>query len=751
MWFKWFPWRYVIKRAARAHGFLDPFLLLTRFSLFAQPSEVLAPLELLRSAVVLHARGLINSQAIQHNLDWVWPYWIVCQFDPHNAAFVPRAFSLTHINLTHRNWTAVGLPDCEELPIVDPRGLLTPFWDSWSITSWIITDDGQELLPAREKQAEQRLQLQGALSVTTKLVKDRLSLQSKAEVIKEDTMHLCRLEVTGLCDKAGWLIVSLRPYNPEGVSFIHNIRHLDDKIGWLVNGKNQVYFDRIPERRAFSMYTNGDVYRKLFSNEKLETVTCKVGMASAAFLFRLEPNVPRGISVRIPLKSEKAVAATERSFSSWENELEGICQLKVPHERIQFLYDSAIRTILIHSAKELFAGPYTYRRFWFRDAAFIVHAMLCLGMVDRSEKIISRFPKRQTVQGYFLSQEGEWDSNGEALWIIRRFYELTARKPTEQWKKIISRAGRWIQRKRLSPQLNTAHAGLLASGFSAEHLGPNDYYYWDNFWGVAGLKAAAYLMRLYQDEKAAQNFETEAKSFLSSINLSLEKVATRLGDSVIPASPYRRMDSGAIGSLAGGYPLQILNSQDHRLLKTVEYLMKECLVDGGFFHDLSHSGINPYLTLHIAQVLLRAGDMRFWDLAESLARLASPTGQWPEAIHPKTKGGCMGDGQHVWAAAEWIVMLRNCFVREEGDHLILCSGIPPRWFWQKAEFSLGPTLTSWGKIAVTVKSDEEKIKVSWNTQWHKEPPSLIIHLSGFSWRVPEQGQTFVELSREEKQ
>ena len=24
-----------------------------------------------------------------------------------------------------------------------------------------------------------------------------------------------------------------------------------------------------------------------------------------------------------------------------------------------------------------------------------------------------------------------------------------------------------------------------------EHLGPNDYYYWDDFWGVAGLQAAA--------------------------------------------------------------------------------------------------------------------------------------------------------------------------------------------------------------------------------------------------------------------
>ena len=86
------------------------------------PSQVLAPTELIRAGIMLMARGLINSQAIQHNLDWVWPYWVEQQFDPRNPAFIPRAFSMTHINITHRNWTAVGLPGRLEMPLVDPRG-----------------------------------------------------------------------------------------------------------------------------------------------------------------------------------------------------------------------------------------------------------------------------------------------------------------------------------------------------------------------------------------------------------------------------------------------------------------------------------------------------------------------------------------------------------------------------------------------------------------------------------------------------
>ena len=78
----WLPWKYIIRVAARSHGFLDPITLLAQLSKFSQPSEVAEPIELLRAGVIFHARGLINSRVVQHNLDWVWPYWIEKQFDP---------------------------------------------------------------------------------------------------------------------------------------------------------------------------------------------------------------------------------------------------------------------------------------------------------------------------------------------------------------------------------------------------------------------------------------------------------------------------------------------------------------------------------------------------------------------------------------------------------------------------------------------------------------------------------------------
>ncbi len=734
---------YLIRKAAKAHGFLDPINVLSQLSRFGQPSQVLVPTELLRSGALFHARGLINSQAIQHNLDWIWPYWVERQFDPRDRSFIPRAFQLTHINLTHRNWTAVGLPDSTVTPIVDPRGLVTPLWDSWSVDCWVIDQDGGALYPSRLDDVRQTFGYRTNLSVTTEARGGGKELISRVEVKKESDRPVCQIAVTALSRKAAWLVVSLRPANPEGVSFIHQIGRLDRREGWRVNKSREVLLSGKPDGYQLSAYRQGDVKDRLFQPESGILVKCPVGMATAAALFELKPRAARGVTVRIPLEEEPGAAQMspggEETDDTWSGTLQKACRVNIPDERYRQLYDGALRTLVLHTAGEALAGPYTYKRFWFRDAVFIVQALLCAGFARRAREVIERFPRHQTASGYFSSQEGEWDSNGQVLWVLKRYVETTNRGLGLEWKDVVVRAARWIMRKRLPSRGGEAHAGLLPSGFSAEHLGPNDYYYWDDFWGVAGLRAAAYLMRRYQDEASAGKFEEEADSLLACVEKSLQSRRQEDNQTGMPASPYRRMDSGAIGSLAAGYPLQLWDGRDQRLLKTADYLMDNCLVKGGFFHDMSHSGINPYLTLHIAQVLMRAGDTRFYDLMNTIATLASPTGQWPEAIHPATQGGCMGDGQHVWAAAEWTLMLRNCFVREDKESacLILCSGVLPLWYANQRRISFGPAPTAFGPVEVTVTDNGGDLIVEWAGEWHGAEPSVEIRMPGFDCvRVP---------------
>jgi hypothetical protein len=244
------------------------------------------------------------------------------------------------------------------------------------------------------------------------------------------------------------------------------------------------------------------------------------------------------------------------------------------------------------------------------------------------------------------------------------------------------------------------------------------------------LRAAAKLLALAGDERGATANLARADDLLGGILSSLERVAQRIGRPAMPASPYRRLDSGAIGSLAAGYPLQILSPRDPRLVDTARFIVSNCLVGGGFFQDIIHSGVNCYLTLHLAQVLLRAGDARGLEHVREIARLASPTGQWPEAVHPRTGGGCMGDGHHVWAAADWFLMTRNAFLREEGDALVIGSGVLPEWLEGRRWIRFGPAPTTFGPVSVEIDPREGAPLVNWSGAWRHEAPLVEIRLPG---------------------
>lgn len=727
----------MIRRAARAHGFLDPFGLFLRLSRFGQPSEVLAPTELLRATAVLHARGLLNAQVIQHNLDWIWPYWVNRQFDPRSGSFVPRAFSLTHINLTHRNWTAVGLPDSDETPLVDPAGLVTPFWDSWSLDAWVLPEHGEALIPARLEQIAQKLVYDGGLAVVTSSERAGLVLESRVEVTRESGQPVCRILWTARAARPARLVVSVRPYNPEGVSLVHDIAELRQRPGWKVNHRQEVWFDEPPANMLLSNFHQGDVFHLLNSaaSSTSRQVHCPTEMATAAAVFPMVDGLSKSVEVRVPLSvglKTLTRSVSQANQSSWARCLEPAPRLRIADAKLAGLFESSLRTILLHSATDVYAGPFIYKRFWFRDAAFITYALMICGFHDRAERIIDGFASRQTLSGYFESQEGEWDSNGQVIWVMERFCALTGKYPKPAWLKMIDRGARWMIRKRLPEDSSQPFAGLMPSGFSAEHFGPNNYYYWDDFWTVAGLRAAGCVYEMSGDSVNREIAENHADSLMGCIIRSLSGAEARIRRPAMPSSPLRRLDSASVGCLVAGYPLQLWTPGDLRLVDTARYLMDHCLVRDGFFHDMSHSGINPYLTLHIAQVLLRSGDSDYLRLLKAIGSLASPTGQWPEAIHPDTLGGCMGDGQHVWAAAEWVLMIRNCFVREElaGRKLILCSGVPLEWVSEAERAELGPVATSFGQISIRVVRRGVSWTVAWEAAWHGDPPEIEVCAPG---------------------
>lgn len=90
----------------------------------------------------------------------------------------------------------------------------------------------------------------------------------------------------------------------------------------------------------------------------------------------------------------------------------------------------------------------------------------------------------------------------------------------------------------------------------------------------------------------------------------------------------------------------------------------------------------------------------------------------------------MGDGQHVWAAAEWVLAVRNAFVREEGSGLVLGAGVAPCWIPEDGVASFGPAPTAFGAVEVSIERRPEGIEVSWRSDWREEPEAVTAALPG---------------------
>lgn len=724
-----------------------------------RPSEVTVPNELIPAGVLMQLRGLLNLHVLSINSDWVWPYWMEQQFNPKSESFIPRAMSLTYINLTHRNWTAVGVLSSTRESVVDPRGAVMPWFNGWSLDTWLKLGN-QVWFPSRMPagQVNQRLE-QNLPVVVTEWEAGSIHVELRTWAFAEDgvdyTVQEARVTAAARSPAQGKVILSLRPSNPEGISLINNVAY-NTKGFWNVEGNVAVHFASKPARSLASTHESGDVARQLDSNRDDTNVHCPVGLATAAsvFPFKLEAGESTSIFAVMPMEPlnprlfpmnrftpEFLSNAYERTLEKWRAKLQQGTSIELPDKRYQASFDAnKAFLVLLNDEHEITAGPLTYHRHWFRDAAFLLNGLDKMGFGEDAARNLKYFPLKQWKNGYFCSQKGEWDSNGEAIWAIVEHYRLSGDIATlRELYPAIKRGVLWIEKKRNDISFSPKKPkGLLPAGFSAEHLGPNDYYYWDNFWSLKGVRDAIIAAEALQHADDKKLFEQIHRNYLRDLETAMNRDIEFSDAHVLPAAPYRRPDAGMIGNVAAAYPLKLFRVDETPWLQnTIQFIRDHLFHEEGFYQQMIHSGINSYLTMQMAQCMLFTGDIGAYKLIEYMLNLATPTWCWPEAIHPRTRGGCMGDGHHGWAAAEWLLLLRNMVVHEHGDVLQITRLLPAEWCKPKERVSILNAPTYFGLVAAAVEFGEKTETLTIHAQWREAPREI-------HWFLPAEGRRLVQ-------
>lgn len=709
---------------------------LSTFQRLGETFEIEPPGEMLPVGMRTVLRAVRTRGAVQIRPDWLWPYWIERQTDPGSRAFVPRGHLPFLSNITHRNWTMVGNPGSPWEPIVDPRGLVTPWFDGWSLDWWVAADGGWRY-PSREPEVGQELVDAMPVVRTVLPLPDGAAVQL-VYAVREEREHVV-VEVRNDTPRPLDVAFALRPYNPEGLAVVERLEVRGRTV--LVDGRPAVVLPGTPDRTVLSTFRGPDAAHLLADGGRGggDRVQDPAGLAQAAFAYRVPargavraavpwvrrpvaeagirrwarraaPAAPREPGVRV-----ESLPSAEDEAAGWRRRIGRGLRVTLPDERLQRAAEANEAYMLLFAdGPSITPGPFTYHRFWFRDAAYQLLAMDRWGLHEEAARVLASYPRRQRADGFFSSQWREWDSNGAALFAMAEHHRLAGDDDLlADLEPAVRRGVTWIHR-----QLKEARdrpgpvRGLLPPGVSAEHLGPFDYYYWDDFWTWRGLLDAAHVFRSTGDRKAERGAAVLAKRLAADVMRSVAASVRRVGTPAIPAGPNRGIDAAMVSSLASCAPLGLLEA-DHPLIQgTLRILRDRFCVGEAFYHGVSHTGLGTYLTLQLAMVELEGGDPRAWSRLRWFLEAATPTFTWPEAIHPRLRGGCMGDGHHGWAAAELLSFVRNALVREARDGSIaLLSLMPEDWTGREVRVERAPT--HHGLVSFALTWDGERPHLAW--------------------------------------
>lgn len=722
--------RWALRRWGKEH--LVPFV--EGLAALGRPASVAFPPELVGQGAVLALSGVGNTMAIQSNPDWSWPAWVERQTDPRRPEFVPTGLNVLTTNLTGRDWTSIGLDGSPREAMVDPVGMLTPRAWGWSIQPWLKL--GSDVLtPPRMDGIRQELLRGTWAAVRTSWRADGVLWRWDWEAVElggEEGM-LLDMEIANRSGRRldAEIGIALRPCNVLSIGHINSLS-IRDRV-WKVNGKVALLLLDAPGRNVVSDRHHGDPLRDAGAGLGLPSLRSRSGIATGVSSW--DASLPDGATMgakafvplgagqtssselrRIPMRA--VVHARERMRDTFRARGRAGTRILVPDVRLQEAIDAVRARIHVFDDQDRFTpGTFLYHHHWFRDAAFLALGFENMGLGSRVAPKLERYPERQERDGFFRSQSGEWDSNGQALWTLGLHVRRGGNPAlADRMWKAIARGAAWIDRTRRGgdgERGHVPHRGLMPAGFSAEHFGPNDHYLWDNFWSIAGLRDARDLAVLLGRSADASRFGEMHEEYRADLESAIRWSSERW-NGILPCSPYRRPDSAAVGNLVGASPLGVVDPGDPWVGATLEFLMERCRWKGLFYQSIVHTGMNPYLSIQLARVLQARGDARLHGILQALLDAASPTWCWPEAIHPVSGGGCMGDGDHGWAAAEFLSLVRDLLVRETPGGLLLLDGVPPEWLRPGKSLSIHGAPTDHGTVDLEVEHLDSELVVRWS-------------------------------------
>jgi hypothetical protein len=542
-------------------------------------------------------------------------------------------------------------------------------------------------------------------------------------------------------------------FNPDSVFTVHKSGGADS--AFLQDGRAIYFFPEFPEAPAPEITPT---YRDYYNRESPATgndhgvrILPTTPMATAEYALEVPAGAERSLDFKIPLLpvEQGSAAFTDAEHAEfderhaqvrdvWNAIIDRGIGITTPEDKVNQLFQTCLVNDLL--ALNKVGDDYVqtinqlhYHAFYLRDSADFIRMYDTSSYPDMGRQVINFFATRQQPDGNFLSQPGQYDGWGQALWSYGEHYRMTHDKAfaAEVYPRVVH-AVEWFEKATASDPMHLMPAtDVRDNEYIAGHL--TGY----NFLALDGLQAAELLahdLGHTDDEKRFHLLETTLRA---NFMKQLDAITAKTGGYIPPALDGN-MGGTDWGNLLSLTPEKQLAPEDPRVTATLRATQQK-YAEGLITYRQPDQGVylHHYLTIKNTLTELIRGEQQqaIREFYAETMHTSSTNAGFEYSIRPWGDRDFSGNlAPHGWFAAEYRNLLRNMMVREEGTTLHLLSAVSPDWVGAGKEIKVERAATYFGTIGFDLTMPTETSAVltlapQFNAGYG--PKKILVHLPWF--------------------
>ncbi|MBI5615816.1 MAG: discoidin domain-containing protein [Gammaproteobacteria bacterium] len=548
-----------------------------------------------------------------------------------------------------------------------------------------------------------------------------------------------------------------------GAVEISELEFRDDAL--VVDGRLRIVPLTAPAGCGAAAFAQGSIVDFLARGELPESrhVRDPFSAASAAFAFpaRLAPGAQLEVHFAIPFGDAEApetVASARAALRRRWDESLGTWNIELPapaRDLALELRTAAAHILVNRAGPALQPGPRRYTRAWIRDGAMMGAALARLGLAAPLRDFVRWYARAQAADGLLpdcLDEEGaewlpEFDCFGQFVFAVAEYYRFTADRAflREMWPALhrALRCFEGLRSRRLTAEYENGdkslYRGLLPESMSHEgYMAHPVHAYWDDFWGLRGLKDAVMIAEALGESAAAADYAAQTAALRRDLLRSIAACQQRHGIDFLPGAA----ELGDFDPAATAIAWSPVDEGDALPRAAADRTFDRYLAL--FESRLSGDTWTNYSAyeVRIIGALLRLGRRR-----EALAVLAfmregqrpAAWHQWPEITWRDPRGpSFLGDLPHGWISAEFIFAALAAFAyeREADRSLVIAAGVDPAWL-RGDGIAVDALPTHYGPLSYSIRPEGRGLRVRIAPLRHLPRGGVVLALPAASLDVPD--------------